>query len=606
MAILALFLFPVLCHAKSATIPFVEDFESGRLGAFWEARSSGAGRILVTPSHSPHSGKYHLTMDSSRRGIHSLNELILTIDLQGASGVMLSFYHKEFRDENHFLKDAFKGSRKGDGVSISADGVHWYKVQGLTYPEGVSSRWKRFEVDLDAAAAAAGINYNSAFKIKFQQYDNYPISIDGFAFDDIEVYQTIMDTDHDGLPDEWELEYFGDLQQAPGDDPDGDGLENLAEHQRGTSPADDDTDNDGMPDGWEVRYGLDPLDPGDASGDSDSDGVTNLDEYLAGTDPTVAPASSALFPFFEDFETGSLSRFWQTNSTGAGRISVTYSGSPHAGSYHLTMDSSRRGTYSLNELILTIDLAGRSDVRLVFYHKEFRDEDHILPDSFSGSRNGDGVAISADGVNWYTVQGLTSREGVGSGWKRFEVDLDAAAAAAGITYNSAFRIKFQQYDNYPLGTDGFAFDDISVDASQPDGGTGGQKGLLPQEAEVIALINQQRQQMGLSALQINDSLVAAARRHSTDMAGNDFVGHTGSDGSSPWDRIRDADYNLRYGGENVAAGYSTPQDVFNAWMNSRGHRDNMLNPNFCDIGAGYSYDPASTYTHYWTLTLGCQ
>ncbi|MCK8601750.1 MopE-related protein [Desulfoferrobacter suflitae] len=130
--------------------------------------------------------------------------------------------------------------------------------------------------------------------------------------------------------------------------------------------------------------------------------------------------------------------------------------------------------------------------------------------------------------------------------------------------------------------------------------------LLEQEREIINLVNQERKKNGLSPLTNVDSLNVAARRHSEDMAKNDFMSHTGSDGSSPWDRMLDAGYYLTTGGENVAAGYSTPAAVFVGWMNSAGHRDSMLNPGFCDIGAGYAYNAQSSYGHYWTLTFGCR
>jgi uncharacterized protein YkwD len=544
-------------------------------------------------------------MDSAQRGSYSLNELILTLDLSGRSGVILSFHHKEFRDENHVMPDRFIGAHKSDGVAISADGTTWHKVQGLTSVDGIRSVWMHFEVDLDKEVIAAGIDYNSSFKIKFQQYDNYPIGTDGFAFDDIELYQNIVDNDYDGLPDDWEIQHFGELSQEPDADFDSDGLSNLSEYQETTDPTQEDTDDDGMPDGWEVYYGLDPKDPSDADEDLDGDGKSNVEEYLGGTDPSSAPLSSANFPFFEDFERGDLQGCWKTLSTGTGRISMATSNVPFSGARHLTMDSAVRGTYSLNELILTIDLSGQSEAVLSFYHKEFSDENHAMPDMFTGSHNSDGVAISADGTTWYRVQGLTSVDGISSGWKRYEIALDAEAAAAGIDYTSTFMIKFQQYDNYPIATDGFAFDDVSVDVSKTGGG-GDPGGLLAQEQELIDLVNQVRQQNGLHPLNIDAALVAAAKRHSTDMAQNNFMSHTGSDGSSPWDRMADAGYRLYYGGENVAAGYPTAGTVLNGWMNSPGHRDNILNSNFLDLGVGYAFGDRSTYGHYWTLTLGSQ
>jgi hypothetical protein len=98
---------------------------------------------------------------------------------------------------------------------------------------------------------------------------------------------SFLDSDDDGMPDEWETGFGLDLNN-PVDaslDLDNDGLTNLQEYQRGTNPKNQDTDNDGMPDGWEVTYGLN-LDVNDALSDKDNDGFGNLQEYQSGTDPT--------------------------------------------------------------------------------------------------------------------------------------------------------------------------------------------------------------------------------------------------------------------------------------------------------------------------------
>jgi hypothetical protein len=74
-------------------------------------------------------------------------------------------------------------------ASISADGgTTWYEVQGL---RSLSNSWTKYTVDLDAAIAARGLNYTSSFKIRFNQYDNYGISTDGIAIDDILIAQSI-------------------------------------------------------------------------------------------------------------------------------------------------------------------------------------------------------------------------------------------------------------------------------------------------------------------------------------------------------------------------------------------------------------------------------
>ncbi len=181
--------------APSINTIFMEDFEGGSLGAYWSTNSSADGRIQISSNYRPHRGDYHLSMDDSvSGGSSSLNELILTIDLSGQTGVMLGFFHKEFGDEDHVMPSSFNSSRNADGVAVSANGTTWYKVQGLTTVDGIHYDYRAFTVDLDAAVASAGISYNSSFKIKFQQYDNYSIDTDGFSFDDIQLTANALST----------------------------------------------------------------------------------------------------------------------------------------------------------------------------------------------------------------------------------------------------------------------------------------------------------------------------------------------------------------------------------------------------------------------------
>jgi uncharacterized protein YkwD len=84
------------------------------------------------------------------------------------------------------------------------------------------------------------------------------------------------------------------------------------------------------------------------------------------------------------------------------------------------------------------------------------------------------------------------------------------------------------------------------------------------------------------------------------------LSHTGSDGSDPGQRITRAGYIWRTYGENVAAGYTTPESVVAGWMQSDGHRANILNPAFRDIGVGYAYGASSTYKHYWTQVFAAR
>jgi hypothetical protein len=112
------------------------------------------------------------------------------------------------------------------------------------------------------------------------------------------------DTDNDGLPDTWEMQYWGNLAQTATGDPDNDGFTNLQEYENVTNPTvsdlvptpDLDTDDDGLPDTWEIQYFGD-LDE-TANGDVDNDGFTNAEEYANGTNPTVSDATNT-YPFVE-------------------------------------------------------------------------------------------------------------------------------------------------------------------------------------------------------------------------------------------------------------------------------------------------------------------
>ncbi|MEU6666914.1 CAP domain-containing protein [Streptomyces sp. NPDC046727] len=118
-------------------------------------------------------------------------------------------------------------------------------------------------------------------------------------------------------------------------------------------------------------------------------------------------------------------------------------------------------------------------------------------------------------------------------------------------------------------------------------------------AEIVRLVNDERAKAGCRPLTLNSTLTKAAQAHSADMAAHQNMSHTGSDGSSPGDRITRAGYTWSSYGENVAYGYSTAQQVMAGWMSSPGHRANILNCGFQEIGVGLA-QPGS----YWTQDFG--
>ena len=117
------------------------------------------------------------------------------------------------------------------------------------------------------------------------------------------------------------------------------------------------------------------------------------------------------------------------------------------------------------------------------------------------------------------------------------------------------------------------------------------------ESEVIELVNVERAAEGIAPLSYDARLAAAARGHSEDMGLQDYFDHDSLDGRHFYDRIQDAGYAYNYCGENIAAGYSTPEAVVQGWMNSSGHRANILNGGYSRIGTAAYESPDGTV--YW-------
>jgi len=126
--------------------------------------------------------------------------------------------------------------------------------------------------------------------------------------------------------------------------------------------------------------------------------------------------------------------------------------------------------------------------------------------------------------------------------------------------------------------------------------------ITTMEDEVTALINKERGKAGCVAVRTDERMRTAGRAHSADMAKNNYFSHTGRDGSSFVDRLERAGY-PRDGaaGENIAYGYTTAQAVVTGWMNSEGHRKNILNCSAKATGVGLAYRGTSAY---WTQLFG--
>jgi uncharacterized protein YkwD len=124
-------------------------------------------------------------------------------------------------------------------------------------------------------------------------------------------------------------------------------------------------------------------------------------------------------------------------------------------------------------------------------------------------------------------------------------------------------------------------------------------------SEVVSLTNAERAKVGCPALSRNGALDNAAQGHAADMANQNYFSHNSLDGRTPWDRIAQAGYPSNSGrAENIAAGQNSPASVVSTWMNSAGHRANILNCSYRSIGVGYGYKVNATYDHYWVQDFG--
>ena len=122
-----------------------------------------------------------------------------------------------------------------------------------------------------------------------------------------------------------------------------------------------------------------------------------------------------------------------------------------------------------------------------------------------------------------------------------------------------------------------------------------ENGVSDYEKRVVELVNVQREKHGLEPLTLSEQLSDGARLKSKDMHDNKYFSHTSPTYGSPFDMMKSLGITYRTAGENIAMGYSTPEAVVNAWMNSEGHRANILNASYTEIGVGYIADG-----HYYT------
>jgi len=123
------------------------------------------------------------------------------------------------------------------------------------------------------------------------------------------------------------------------------------------------------------------------------------------------------------------------------------------------------------------------------------------------------------------------------------------------------------------------------------------------QQDILNLVNAERKKAGLQPLKLNSQLAQAAQNHTNDMVSKGYFSHTSPSGGKMVMRVKATGYAYTSIGENIAAGNATAAGTMTQWMNSSGHRANILNPKFKELGVGYA-PSQDQYKHYWTQVFG--
>ena len=187
-----------------------------------------------------------------------------------------------------------------------------------------------------------------------------------------------------------------------------------------------------------------------------------------------------------------------------------------------------------------------------------------------------------------------------------EVSVDLVAPSTDGAYTGNFELRNKDGKVIPLGTESSFW--VKILVGDETAANGPKIGNCPYTENpdyvktLIELINKARADAGRAALTVNPKLSAAARAHSLDMACNNFMRHSGSDGSWTGDRLTGAGYTNPFYVELLAIGL--PQDAMNQWHIDKNQWNSVLNARVTEIGVGYAFSKFSAYGGYWTVDMG--
>ncbi len=220
-----------------------------------------------------------------------------------------------------------------------------------------------------------------------------------------------------------------------------------------------------------------------------------------------------------------------------------------------------------------------------------------------GKESREGTLAATDGVGLPTVQApttVTTTPSASATPSRSASPTPSKTPRPSHTASTAPRTSPPTPSRSPRATRTPSPSTAAPTATRTGSGSGGGSGSGSAEQQVISLVNAERSKAGCGPLSENALLTKAAQGHSDDMAARNFFDHTNPDGDGPGERITAAGYAWSSYGENIAKGQTTAAQVMDAWMNSPGHRANILNCGFKEIGVGLH----TAGGPYWTQAFG--
>ncbi|MDN5204703.1 T9SS type A sorting domain-containing protein [Fulvivirgaceae bacterium BMA10] len=517
------------CSPTYATLPYATGFESGLpLGAEWCITRNSGNNTQVSTANTPNNGSYHLTMQTATDNSYATNNASLHLDLSGETQVELEFFLKDFDDEDDAEDGVYFSDNGGssytkvftflpvsytdntyskflldvdnlattNGLSLTSTFVIRFQQRdnytiaggpdGLAFDDIVvrtsscsptyasfpySTGFETGALGTEWCVASTGNNNTLVSASNNPRTGTYHLTMEAATDNNYATNEATLYVDLSGET-AVELEfYFKDFNDE-NDTEDGiyftdDGGSNFTKvfDLNGQSYVDSewnaivlDVDDLAATNGLTLNatFGIKFQQRDNYTIAGGPDGFAFDDIDLRAPLNTCSP-TYATFPYSEDFESGALGSEWCSLSGANRNTQVSNINGPRSGIYHLTMDALADDIYAQNEALLHIDLSGQTQVELEFYFKEFVDE----------TQNQDGIYFSDDGGSTFTkVFDITGGDYVDETWNKLVIDVDNMATNYGLTLNSTFVIKFQQYDNWSIanGPDGIAFDDIAIRA----------------------------------------------------------------------------------------------------------------------------------------------